>query len=182
MIFLSHLVEARIGVWIAKLIDRLLKRLHISAKTGNLLAWIVIVLALLSIGYWVFRMLSRSARITEIPASGPSVPSDARAWVRDALAAAEGGEYREAVHCAYWAAIARLEDLRMLTRDRSRTPRESLRLLDSHPNQQTLLRDLTGHFELIWYGDRPASLSDWSGAKAQLEKFEIGRASCRERV
>jgi len=172
-----QLLEARIGLWIAKLIDRLLKRLHISAKTGNFLAWIVIALALLAIGYWVFRMLSRGARISEIPASGPSVPSDARAWVRGALAAAERGEYREAVHCAYWAAIARLEDLRMLARDRSRTPRESLRLLDSHPHQQTLLRDLTGHFELIWYGDRPASLADWSGVKAQLEKFGCLAAS-----
>ncbi len=172
-----ELLEERIGLWIAKRIDWLLKRLHISAKTGNFLAWSVIALALLAIGYWVFRMMSRGARITEMPASGYSAPSDARMWVRDALAAAERGEYREAIHCAYWAAIARLEDLKLLARDRSRTPRESLRLLDSYPNQQSLLRDLTGHFELIWYGDRPASLSDWSGAKAQLEEFGCLTAS-----
>ena len=172
-----ELLEGRIGLWIAKLIDRLLKRLHISAKTGNFLAWSVIALALLAIGYWVFRIMSRGARIIEMPASGPCGPSDARMWVRDALAAAERGEYREAIHCAYWAAIARLEDLKLLARDRSRTPRESLRLLDSYPNQKRLLRDLTGHFELIWYGDRPASLSDWNGAKAQLEEFGCLAAS-----
>ncbi|HKV28454.1 MAG TPA: DUF4129 domain-containing protein [Candidatus Acidoferrales bacterium] len=172
-----QLLEERIGLWIARQIDRLLRRLHISAKTGNFLAWSVIALALLAIGYWAFRTLSRDARMTEMPAFAPAAPSDARAWVRDALAAAEKGEYREAVHCAYWAAIARLEDLKLLARDRSRTPRESLRLLDSYPNQQTVLRDLTGHFELIWYGDRPASPADWSGAKTHLEKFGCLTAS-----
>ncbi|MGH9728348.1 MAG: DUF4129 domain-containing protein [Candidatus Acidiferrales bacterium] len=172
-----QLLEARIGNWIARQIARLLARLHISAKTGNLLAWSVIALALLALGYWAFRTLSRGARMAEMPAFAPPAPSDARMWVRDALAAAERGEYREAVHCAYWAAIARLEDLKLLARDRSRTPRESLRLLDSHPNQQSSLRDLTGHFELIWYGDRPASPEDWSGAKAHLEKFGCLTAS-----
>jgi len=172
-----QLWEARIARWIDRQLVRLFQKLHVSAKTGDLFAWSVILLAFLAIAYWVFRKLSRHARMNEMPSFHPSAPSDARVWVRDALAAAEHGEYREAVHCAYWAAIARLEDLKLLARDRSRTPRESLRLLDSHPNEQSTLRDLTGHFELIWYGDRPASSSDWSGARAQLEKFGCLTAS-----
>jgi len=172
-----QLWEARVARWIDRQLVRLFQALHISAKTGNLLAWSAILLAFLAIVYWVFRKLSRHARMNEMPSFGPSAPTDARVWVRDALAAAERDEYREAVHCAYWAAIARLEDLKLLGRDRSRTPRESLRLLDSYPNEQGTLRDLTGRFELIWYGDRPASSSDWSGAKAQLEKFGCLTAS-----
>lgn len=172
-----QLLEARIERWIALQIMRLLKLLHMNAKTGNLLAWIVIALAFLGIAYWVFRVISRRVPMNELPSSAPAAPSDSRSWAGDALAAAERGDYREAVHCAYWAAIARLEDLRLLTRDRSRTPRESLRLLDLHPNEQTPLRDLTRHFELIWYGYRPASPSDWSVAKAQLEIFGCLKAS-----
>ena len=172
-----QLLEARIERWIARQIMRLLKRLHMSAKTGNFLAWIVIALAFLGIAYWVFRVISRRAPINKLPSSAPAAPSDSRSWAGDALAAAERGDYREAVHYAYWAAIARLEDLKLLARDRSRTPRESLRLLDLHPNEQTPLRDLTRHFELIWYGYRPASPSDWLMAKAQLEIFGCLKAS-----
>jgi hypothetical protein len=75
------------------------------------------------------------------------------------------------VHCAYWAAVVHLETLGVLKRDRARTPRESLRLLDRHPNEQNLLREFTRRFELIWYGYRPASASDWSEARSHLEKM-----------
>jgi hypothetical protein len=101
-----------------------------------------------------------------------AAPSDdPRQWARDALAAADRGDYREAVHCAYWAAVVHLETLGVLKRDRARTPRESLRSLDPHPNEQDLLREFTRRFELIWYGYRPASANDWSEARSHLEKM-----------
>ena len=96
---------------------------------------------------------------------------ESRLWAKDALAAAERGDYREAVHCAYWASIVHLEGLGLLKRDRARTPRESLRLLEPHPKEQEVLADFTRHFELIWYGYRPASQQDWSGARAHLESI-----------
>jgi hypothetical protein len=167
-----ELLEARIGRWIAAQIDRLLRHIHIRAKTGDFLAWMVIALAFVALCYWVFRSLSRRrSRVSELPASDRTAPSDSRLWVEDALAAAESGDYREAVHCSYWAAVARFEDLGLLARDRARTPRESLRLLDLHPDKQKPLKDLTRHFELIWYGYRPVSATDWYGARAQLEKM-----------
>jgi len=97
--------------------------------------------------------------------------NDSREWARDALAAAERGDYREAVHCAYWAAIASLETRGVLKSDRARTPRESLRLLDPHPREQKLLREFTLLFELVWYGYRPASGKDWSNARSHLENM-----------
>ena len=33
-----------------------------------------------------------------------------RRWLQDALAAAERDDYREAIHCGYWAGVTRLED------------------------------------------------------------------------
>jgi len=164
-------LEARIERWLFDLIAGLLKRLHISAKMGNRLAWIFIGLVFLLIVFWVFRTLSSRTPAIEMPSADGELPEHSRMWVAEALAAADRGEYREAIHCAYWAAILRLEDRKLLARDRSRTPRESLRLLRSHSAEQTVLQDLTARFELIWYGYRLASPADWSGAKAQLEKF-----------
>ncbi len=161
----------RIEERIARFVFGLLSRLHLSARTGNFLAWSVIALALVAFCIWIYRTLSRRQRYDELPASSASEASDARAWVSEAAAAADRADYREAVHCAYWAAIARLEDLRLLRRDRSRTPRESLRMLRAGTNEQVSLGQMTGHFELIWYGYRPASQSDWFEVRNLLEKL-----------
>jgi hypothetical protein len=166
-----QLLEERITRWLFEQIARLLAWLHISSAMGNTLAWIFIGCVFLVIVYWVFRTLATRARRIEMPSASPNLPVDSRMWVSEALAAAERGEYREAIHCAYWAAIARLEDIGLLSADRSRTPRESLRLLSSHATEQSSLRDLTSRFELVWYGGRVATAAEWSGAKAQLEKF-----------
>ncbi len=172
-----QLMEERIGAWLSNLIARFLSRLHISAKTGNVVAWMVIAIAFLAICYSVYRTLSGRDAAKEAVAPVPDMPIDSREWVSDALSAGERGDYREAIHCAYWAAISRLEELKLLRGDRSRTPRESLGLLDSHPDEQLSLRNLTSHFELIWYGYRPASQADWSKAKSLLEKFGCLAAS-----
>jgi Domain of unknown function (DUF4129) len=166
-----QILMARMERWIFVRLYWLLSRLHLEGTAGNVVAWTVVVLAFLALAYWVVRNFSRILRATTIPVPGPAPADDSRLWVRDALAAAERGDYREAVHCAYWAAIVKLESLGMLKGDRARTPRESLRLLEHFPKEQKLLGDFTGHFELIWYGYRPASLEDWSGARAHLEKM-----------
>jgi hypothetical protein len=163
--------KARAARWIAERVYRLLSRLHLGATAGNALAWIIVSLAFIALCSWAWQTLSRISRVPSPPAAPSADSADSRLWARDALAAAERGDYREAVHCAYWAAVVHLEGLGLLKRDRSRTPRESLRLLDPHPNQQKLLREFTGHFELIWYGYRPASADDWTDARNHLEKM-----------
>jgi hypothetical protein len=171
------LLLARIDRWIVEKLARLFMRLHISAKTGNALAWGVIILAFLSLCFMVWRWLSGKQQIAESVPAAKIAPSDARQWVAEALAAAERGDFREAVHCAYWAAVAKLEDMNVLARDRARTPRESLCLLEHYPNEERMLRGLTTHFELIWYGYRPVSPNDWSRVKEELEKMGCLRAS-----
>jgi Domain of unknown function (DUF4129) len=166
-----EILKARVQRWLVELIINLFKKLHIGARTGNFLGWAIIVLALLVLSYYAYLALTKSSANPVFAAEVTPFPSDARHWLTEAQAAAERGDFREAIHCAYWASVARLEDLRLLTRDRARTPRESLRLLDPHPREQTLLRPITSSFELIWYGYRPASLTDWQGAKDHLEKI-----------
>jgi hypothetical protein len=165
------LLKARIARWVGLQIYKLLSRLHLGAKAGNALAWIIVGVAFLALVYWVWKTLSPKNRRPATSVEVATESSDQRHWALDALAAADRGDYREAVHCAYWAAVVHLEALGVLKRDRARTPRESLRLLDPHPNEQDLLREFTRRFELIWYGYRPASANDWSEARSNLEKM-----------
>jgi hypothetical protein len=173
----EELLRAKINRWLFDMFVRLLNKLHLGKKTGNILAWSVIGLAFLLLCTIVWRWLARGAQ------PGPALPaisvgpSDARQWVQEALAAAERGDYRSALHCAYWAAIARLEDLGRLNRDRARTPRESLRLLEDRPTEHRLLQGITGIFERVWYGYRVPSTADWTGARELLEKIGCLSAS-----
>jgi Domain of unknown function (DUF4129) len=163
--------------WLAEKFVKWMSRVHLTRKNGNIFAWIVMTIVFVLLGLWVYRRLGRATAASDFKAEGKALPSDTRQWISDALSAAERGDFREAIHCGYWAAVASLEDHRLLERDRARTPRESLRLLGSHPAQQEMLGDLTRHFELIWYGYRPASQDDWSGARTLLEKMGCLKAS-----
>jgi Domain of unknown function (DUF4129) len=165
------LMRARMARWIVLHMIKLLRFLHISQKTGNGIAWGVLFLAVVFLFYVVYRWLTKAATAADFRAQVEPTASDARHWVHEALAAADRGDFREAVHCAYWASVAHLEDIRVLPRDRARTPRESLRLLDQYPKEQGLLQTITRSFELIWYGYRPASAEEWVGTKEQLEKM-----------
>ena len=163
--------RARINRWIFEHLIALLHWLHISERTGNYLAWGLILVAAVILFYVVYRWLSKGQGKVELVAPAEPAASDARQWLADAQKAAERGDYREAIHCGYWACVARLEDLRLLARDRARTPRESLRLLEEHPREKGFLQTVTQSFELIWYGYRPASQEDWATTKKQLENI-----------
>ncbi len=166
-----ELFRARINRWIFEHLMRLIQFMHISQKTGNAIAWGVLLLAVALVFYVVYKWLTKSTKDANFRAEVEPVASDTHHWMQEALAAADCGDFREAIHCAYWAAVARLEDARILPRDRARTPRESLRLLDQYPKEKGPLQNITRSFELIWYGYRPVSSTDWAGAKEQLEKM-----------
>jgi hypothetical protein len=174
-----QILEARAARWLVEQIVKLLKRLHLRTDIGNLVGWIVIGIAFAFLCWWLWdRLATLTPKPQSAAASGVAAHASSRAWLDEALAAADRGEYREAVHCAYWAAIARLEDSGRLSRDRARTPRESLRQLRAaNSGERETLRELTRSFELVWYGYRPVSAADWIGAQAQLENMGCLKAS-----
>src|ERR1035441_9342535 len=63
------------------------------------------------------------------PAVGAASARDWQLWLADARRAAAAGQWREAIHFVYWAAISRLESKRLWPADRARTPREYLSLV-----------------------------------------------------
>jgi len=171
-------LKARIWSWIIRQLERLLGRLGGSRTIGNIVAWTVIVLACLVLLFWTVRFLMRAGTRSDMDLSGAvPVNQDWHRWLRDARAAAAQGDYRAAIHAAYWAAIVRMEETKSLPEDRSRTPRESLRLIQKQSADYAPLLRLTERFELVWYGYRSATDADWSDAMQQLETLGCLRSS-----
>jgi hypothetical protein len=92
-------------------------------------------------------------------------------WLEEARAAARAGDYRHAVHLAYWAAISKLESRGSWRPDSARTPREYLRLLPKGSQFKTPLADITGSFERAWYGNRVPPLQECEEFVAKVESI-----------
>jgi hypothetical protein len=171
-------LKARLWSWIVRQFERIFGRLGGSKTIGNVVAWTVITLASLILLIWMVRFLMKAGSRAEMDLRGAtSVNRDWHRWLRDARAAAGRGDYRAAIHGAYWAAIVRMEETSALPEDRSRTPRESLRLIRQDSADYAPLLQLTQRFELVWYGYRSATDADWSAAVQQLETLGCLRSS-----
>jgi hypothetical protein len=171
-------LKARVWSWIVRQLERILGRLGGSKTIGNIVAWTVITLACLILLIWMVRFLLHAGSRAEMNLRGATpVNRDWHRWLRDARAAAGRGDYRAAIHAAYWAAIVRMEETNALPEDRSRTPRESLRLIRRESADYAPLLRLTQRFELVWYGYRSATDADWSDAMQQLETLGCLRSS-----
>ena len=166
------LLKARIYDWIGRKLEWLLGHFRHGRTIGNVIAWTVIALAALLLALWAVRASLRGGKRTEMDLDGAARPEGGwRDWLRNARAAAERGDYRAAIHGAYWAGVMRLEEVHRLPQDRARTPREALRLIRRESAEYAPLAQLTRRFELVWYGYRSATETDWSDAIEQLEKL-----------
>jgi Domain of unknown function (DUF4129) len=170
--------RARLYAWIIRQLAKLLGRMGRPRSIGNVIAWIVIALASLLLLLWAARATIRAGKRPEMDLRGAAaLGRDWHHWLREAREAAGRGDYRSAIHAAYWAAVARLEETNSLPEDRSRTPRESLRLVRKESAEYAPLSQLTRRFELVWYGYRSATPADWNEAMQQLEILGCLRAS-----
>jgi hypothetical protein len=171
-------LKKRVSTWISQQLGKIFGRIGISAAAGDTIAWIVIALAAIPLAFWAMRALIAAATRSEMDLRGAAPAGhDWRHWAEEARAAAERGDYRAAIHASYWAAVARLEESSLLPADRSRTPRESLRLVDGASEVHAPLLNLTRRLEWTWYGYRAATPADWDDAMQQLEKLGCLRSS-----
>lgn len=172
------ILKARIYAWIFRQLLKIWSHVDRSPAIGTAIAWTAVVLAALLLAFWTVRATIREGSRSEIDLHGASAAGwDWRDWLEAARGAANRGDYRAAIHAAYWAAIARMEETHFLPEDRSRTPRESLRLLKSDSAAYTPLAQMTNRFELVWYGHRAATPADWNDAMQQLETLGCLRSS-----
>jgi Domain of unknown function (DUF4129) len=171
-------LKARINAWISRTLDKIFAAFGVSSATGGAIAWTLISLITLLLACWAVRYWITVTLRSEMDLRGAApAGQDWRYWVAEARAAAGRGDYRAAIHATYWAGVARLEEIRLLPEDRSRTPRESLRLMKRGSAAYEPLAQLTRRFEITWYGYRTATSADWDDAMQQLETLGCLRSS-----
>jgi hypothetical protein len=172
--------RARLGNWLAQLFDRLTGSGLGGRALAITLAWILSIVALVLLVAWFVTMLTRRSRATALDLAASAPPrAPARDWAMRALAAARAGDLREAVRCAYHAALSKLDEQGVWTVDDARTPREYLRLLRADDPRHPAVRDLTRQFEQVWYGHRTPTTDDAQTLSAHLEHLGCVHASER---
>jgi hypothetical protein len=171
-------VRERINEFILNLLARIFRGVGSQKAFGYLLLSLAIAASAILIAYWVFRNWFRGARAAEIALGSAAVPARSwQEWVFAAREAAVGGDHRAAVHCAYWAGIARLQELDLLVTDRTKTPREYLRALTSSKPilaqeatvRHRALAQMTSRLERTWYGYQLATEADFRDSITELE-------------
>jgi hypothetical protein len=98
-----ELLWRRIGKWILTHLAKLLGPLFVNREISSLIVWVLIGIALLLLARWAWIILAPTARNRDVEAKVAPFRDIQRRWLRDALAAAERGDYREAIHCGYCA-------------------------------------------------------------------------------
>jgi hypothetical protein len=171
-------IRARINEILANALARIFQKIGGQGSLGYALLWIGICAAAILIAYWIFQRWIRFARVEEMDLQAAAIPSRSwQEWIFAAREAASRGDYRVAVHCAYWAGISRLQDLGALAPDRAKTPREYLSALtksklilpETLATRQQALSVLTSRLERIWYGYQIPTEADFRDSLTQLE-------------
>jgi len=166
--------------WIEWLLDHTIGRLLGNGTARTLALWVLIGTVFLFAALWIVRGMRTMVRSETLSVDAVFPPGKHwRDWTREASAAASRGDYRAALHSAYWAGVYRLAELGAWKLDRARTPREYLRMIGEQAQtelaeqdpagREIALKDLTHGMEASWYGFLPATQQDYDKAVAHLE-------------
>jgi hypothetical protein len=150
-------------------VDRLTQAAPWLAKT---LEWLLFCGAAVGLLVYLLRQMRRQrlhVSLGDGAVKGEAWTRESSDWAQRAEAFAKAGEWRDAVHCLYWAAIVLLESRRAWRHNPTRTPREYVRLLKAGSAQQQGLRGLTQIFERSWYGLRETDAEQYAQALSLYE-------------
>jgi hypothetical protein len=176
-----ELLRERASAWLQRMLLKLFSSLSRHPIGAKALFWVVLIAGILFIALWIFRYIAgRDSMHFFQPSTATATARTWQEWIGAAREAAARGDFREAVHSAYWAGISRLQESGTLPHDRTKTPREYLRLIDTRPRGTELdgqsaedfkkpLAALTSRLERIWYANRMARLEDFDDTLRQLE-------------
>jgi hypothetical protein len=168
---LMERLKQRLFLFIVRLLSRVFGLSSIPT-IGKFLVYGLVALALLGLAYWIYRTLSSDAQLEHIvPPTMAVSAKEWTLWMAEAREAANQGNWREAIHLAYWAGISFLESQGTWRPDRARTPREYLRLMPQSSERHSTLTALTRNFEVVWYGNREADSQAFSQTLQELEKL-----------
>ena len=163
--------SAEFWAWVYRIFTSASELGHRAPWLGRVLEWTFVGLAVIFVLAWAWRTMQRERVAISLGGLIPAADwqKESAEWADLAHIEAEANNWREAIHCLYWASIVVLESRRLWRRDYARTPREYIGLLERNSPQQFTLRTLTRIFERIWYGLRPAAREDYAQALALFE-------------
>ena len=163
---------SRVGVWLGAIFGGIGALGEYAPWLGTLLEVLFYLAAAVGILFFVRRAFVRQRLAISLGAGAAKAGAwdkEADDWAALADGCAAQQQWREAVHCLYWAAIVRLEARRAWRHNPTRTPREYVRLLKPGSPQQGALRSLTQILERVWYGLRDASDEDYQQARSLFD-------------
>lgn len=165
-------MAARFFLWLDSLFNGVARFGRRSPWITPLIEWGLVALAAVVLIVWAMRA-ARNQRLAVAQRNTPTQLSREAAlnWLALAQQSAHEQDWRQAVHCLYWASIAVLERRRLWAPDKSRTPREYLCLVHAG-EARDLLGQQTRRFERIWYGLRPASEADYAHAQQTFDQID----------
>lgn len=163
----------RVRAWINDLLERLFQFAASHPAGSQILFWILLTGTVGFLVLWLVRLWSRDTLLLKLTAPLRAT-HEARTWeewLASARKAAAQGDWRQAIHCAYWAGVLRLQDSGALPTDRTHTPREYLKLLTvagTGGESRESLAALTRELERFWYARRTASQEDFTESLRHL--------------
>lgn len=166
-------LKAKVQLWL----ERMFAGVSNWSGVGEMLMTILEIVFVGGAAVGLVFLLRRNLARQRLAIAAHAVPSttawgrESSDWAAQAEESARRGDFRDAVHCLYWAAIVMLEGRRAWRHNPTRTPREYVRLLQPGSAQQGALRKLTQMFERLWYGLRDANRSDYEQARSLYENL-----------
>lgn len=165
-----ELFKQRLQAWILNLLRKINPKVPDIEDAGQLFVWCAIALAAAIAGTWLYRksrenmVLGRREILPFLPS-----PRNWREWLAEARARAANGEWRDAIHFGFWAAVSRLEAEGVWPPDKARTPREYLNAIPASNFSKEPFAAVTRKFESSWYGSRPTTEADFAQFATHLE-------------
>jgi len=134
---------------------------------GSILLGLLVLAAIAALVIYRLRGVagSRRARVADEPATAGDDPE--REWTL-ALAAAQRGDYREAIRRAFRSALLDIADRRAPV-DRAWTTREMLATLSADADLLAVVAPAAASFDKAWYGGEAVRADDWEVARARCE-------------
>lgn len=159
--------------WLARLLERIFVGAGSHSQMLQIVSYIFMGAAVVVLVLWIKRHFSAPPATNTAREILPFAPSARhwRSWLNQARQLAAQGDWRGAIHLAYWAAISFLEEGGAWRPDRARTPREYLKLIGQQNHYFSILRELTQMFELTWYGNQEANAVHFQETLSHLEKL-----------
>lgn len=164
-------LQARFWRWLDRLLENAAAAGARRPWIGLVTEWTLLAAALAGLLAYVLKALRRERGTTATAwrpghAEGTAAEQD---WAAVAERAAAAGQWREAIHAMYWAAIGSMAVegrwRRVAAEKAARTPREYLGLLEPGSAQRGNLGSLTALLERAWYARRPAAESEYVKAR-----------------